>query len=220
MKPSYLIDLSRRGRCCPGLLGATFLLLTMLVSPATMAAAIYADDLTGDEHVTTFEGFVGYDRFLIVANTGQTWQHDGALFSHTGTIGGVGLSSRIPLTGGTNTVMLTQQAGAGLLVEFEVPVGLAGATIFGDKTTATFYNQAGSVLGAVTSSSSIPRQFIGWSIEPGTGYIKRVLFDDYYPLNSYGLAIDNLVRGNPVPLPAPLALLATGLLALRLRARR
>lgn len=203
-----------------------FLLLAALVASAltisvgSHAAAVYADDLSGDEHVTTFEGFVGYDSFIIVANTGQKWDHDDALFSHTGTFAGLGLSTRIPLTGGTNTVMLTQAAGAGILVEFDVPVGLAGATIFGDRTTATFFNQSGAILGSVTSDLLASRQFIGWAADPGTGWIESVLFEDYDSLNSRGLAIDNLVRGNPVPLPAPALLLGAGFAGLLARRRR
>ncbi|MBT8445933.1 MAG: hypothetical protein KJO38_02215, partial [Gammaproteobacteria bacterium] len=189
------------------LLPILFAAVTLLSPVAGNAAAVYAGDLSGDEHVNTFEGFVGFDSFIIVANTGQKWDHDGALFSHTGTIGGVGLSTRIPLTGGTNTVMLTQQSGANLLVEFDVPVGLAGATIFNDRTTATFFDQSGAILGAVTSDLFVPRQFIGWSVDPGTGWIKSVLFQDFDLNNSAGLAIDNLVRGNPVPLPAAAYLL-------------
>ncbi len=192
----------------------------LILSTGSHAAAIYADDLAGDERVTTFEGFVGFDSFIIVANTGQKWDHDDALFSHTGSFAGLGLSTRIPLTGGTNTVMLTQASGAGILVEFDVPVGLAGATIFGDRTTATFFNPAGAVLGSVTSDLFANRQFIGWSVDPGTGWIQSVLFEDYYPANSRGLAIDNLVRGSPVPLPAPALLLGAGLAALLARRRR
>lgn len=192
----------------------------LVFSGVSHAAAIYAVDLTGDEHVTTFEGLVGFDSFVVVANTGQVWDHDDALFSHTGTVAGLGLSTRIPLTGGTNTVMLTQASGAGILVEFDVPVGLAGATIFNDRTTATFFNQSGAVLGTVTSDLYTARQFIGWSVEPGTGWIHSVLFEDYYPLNNVGLAIDNLVRGNPVPLPAPVLLLSAGLAGLLAGRRR
>ena len=202
------------------LLLAALLASALIFSASSHAAAIYADDLAGDERVTTFEGFVGFDSFIIVANTGQKWDHDDALFSHTGTFAGLGLSTRIPLTGGTNTVMLTQAAGAGILVEFDVPVGLAGATIFGDRTTATFFNQSGAVLGSVTSDLFANRQFIGWSADPGTGWIQSVLFDDYYPADSRGLAIDNLVRGNPVPLPAPALLLGVGLAGLLARRRR
>jgi len=207
---------ARKRRC---LLFAALIVSALTVSTGSHAAAVYADDLTGDEHVTTFEGFVGYDSFIIVANTGQKWDHDDALFSHTGTFAGLGLSTRIPLTGGTNTVMLTQAAGAGILVEFDVPVALAGATIFADRTTATFFNQSGAILGSVTSDLFANRQFIGWSADPGTGWIQSVLFEDYYPLDNYGLAIDNLVRGDPVPLPAPALLLGAGLAGLVARRR-
>ena len=166
-----------------------------VASTNSLAAAITPADLTGAEHVTTFEGFVPYDSFLIVANTGQKWKHDDALFSHTGVTAGLGLSSRVPLTGGTNTVMLAQQANAGILVEFDVPVGLAGATIFADAAYATFFNEAGAVLAKLTKPERGLARFVGWSVEPGAGYIKRVLFEDYYlyPPDTYGFAIDNLV---------------------------
>ncbi len=201
------------------LLPVLFAAVALVSGTASHGAAIDSSDLAGDERITDFEGFVGFDSFIIVANTGQQWDHDDALFSHTGTAGGVALSTRIPLTGGTNTVMLTQQRGASLLVEFDVPVGLAGATIFNDRATATFFNQSGAVLGSVTSALNV-REFIGWSAEPGTGFIKRVLFEDYNLNNSAGLAIDNLVRGSPVPLPGAAYLLGTGLVSLALRGRR
>jgi len=220
MKNNHSFDGRPAARTRRALLLATLAVSALIFSASSHAAAVYADDLTGDEHVTTFEGFVGFDSFIIVANTGQKWDHDDALFSHTGSFAGLALSTRIPLTGGTNTAMLTQASGAGILVEFDVPVGLAGATIFADRATATFFHQSGAILGSVTSDLLANRQFIGWSADPGTGWIQSVLFEDYYPLNRRGLAIDNLVRGNPVPLPAPALLLGAGLAGLFARRRR
>jgi hypothetical protein len=193
-----------------------------VASANSLAAAVTPADLTGDEHVTTFEGFVGFDNFIIVANTGQQWDHDDALFSHTGTAGGLALSTRISLTGGTNTVMLAQQANAGVLVEFDVAVGLAGATIYGDAAYATFFNEAGTVLAKLTKNERGAARFVGWSVEPGTGFIKRVLFEDFnpFPADTYSFAIDNLVRANPVPLPPALLLLGGGLLTLGLARKR
>jgi hypothetical protein len=188
----------------------------------SLAAAVTPADLTGDEHVTSFEGFVPYDSFLIIANTGQKWAHDDALFSHTGVSAGLALSTRIPLTGGTNTVMLAQQANAGILVEFDVAVGLAGATMYGDAAYASFYNESGTLLAKLTKPDRGLTRFIGWSVEPGTGFIKSVLFEDFYlyPPDTYGFAIDNLVRANPVPLPPAVLLFGGGLLALGLAKRR
>jgi len=187
-----------------------------VTSTGSFAAAVTPADLTGDEHITTFEGFVPYDSFIIIANTGQKWDHDDALFSHTGSSYGLGLSTRIPLTGGTNTVMLAQQANAGILVELDVAVGLAGATIFGDAAYASFYNESGTLLAKLTKPGRGVAQFVGWSVEPGTGFIKRILFEDYYlyPPDTYGFAIDNLVRANPVPLPPAALLFGGGLIAL------
>jgi hypothetical protein len=191
-------------------------------STNSLAAAVTLADLTGDEHVTSFEGFVGPDSFLIIANTGQKWDHDDALFSHTGTVAGLGLSTRISLTGGINTVMLAQQANAGILVELDVAVGLAGATIFGDAAYASFFNESGALLAKLTKPQRGEARFVGWSVEPGTGFIKSVLFEDYYlyPPDNYGFAIDNLVRANPVPLPPAALLFGGGLVALGFARRR
>ena len=193
-------------------------LVAMLVGTSTnsLAAAITLADLTGAEHVTTFEGFVPFDSFRIIANTGQKWDHDDALFSHTGVTAGLALSTRISLTGGTNTVMLAQQANAGILVEFDVPVGLAGATIFADASYASFFNESGALLAKLTKPDRGLAKFVGWSVEPGTGFIRSILFEDYYlyPPDTYGFAIDNLVRANPVPLPPAALLFGGGLLGL------
>lgn len=180
------------------------------------AAGFTPADLTGDERITTFEGFVPYDSFLIVANTGQKWDLDDALFSHTGTAARLALSTRISLTGGTNTVILAQQANAGILVELDVAVGLAGATLFGDTAYASFYNESGALLAKLTKLDRGAAKFVGWSVEPGTGFIKSILFEDYYlyPPDTYGFAIDNLVRANPVPLPPAALLFGGGLLVL------
>ena len=193
-----------------------------VASANSLAAAVTLADLTGAERVTTFEGFVGFDSFIIVANTGQKWDHDDALFSHTGTAGGLALSTRISLTGGTNAVMLAQQANAAILVEFDVAVGLAGATIYADAAYATFFNEAGSVLAKLTKFERGEARFVGWSVEPGTGFIKSVLFEDKnpYPADTYGFAIDNLVRANPVPLPPAFLLFGGGLLTLGIARRR
>jgi hypothetical protein len=215
----------RRRGAAHGTAWARVLLLTAMLAVAStdsLAAAITPADLTGDEHVTTFEGFVPFDSFVIVANAGQKWDHDDALFSHTGGFYGLALSTRIPLTGGTNTVMLAQQANAGILVEFDVAVGLAGATMYGDAAYATFFNEAGAVLAKLTKPDRGLARFVGWSVDPGTGYIKSILFEDYYlyPPDTYGFAIDNLVRANPVPLPPAALLFGGGLLALGFGWRR
>lgn len=191
-------------------------LASSMANTNALAAAVTPADLTGDEHVTTFEGFVPYDSFLIVANTGQKWDHDDALFSHTGSAAGLALSTRISLTGGTNTVMIAQQANAGILVEFDVAVGLAGATIYADAAYASFYNESGALLAKLTKPGRGVAQFVGWSVEPGTGFIKSILFEDYYPYpaDTYGFAIDNVLRANPVPLPPAALLFGGGLIAL------
>jgi hypothetical protein len=195
----------------------------VLGSTDSLAAAITPADLTGEERVTSFEGFIGRDTFIIVADTGQKWDHDDALFSHTGTLGGLALSTRIPLTGGTNTVMIAQQANAGILVEFDVAVGLAGATIFGDQAYASFFNESGALLAKLTKAEFNAVGFVGWSVEPGTGFIKSVLFEDAnpFPASTLSFAIDNVVRANPVPLPPAALLFGGGLLALGfMRSRR
>jgi hypothetical protein len=118
--------------------------------------------------------------------------------------------------------MLAQQANAGMLVEFDVAVGIAGATIFGDAAYASFCIESGALLAKLTKAQRGATQFVGWSVEPGTGFIKRVLFEDYYlyPPDTCGFAIDNLVHANPVPLPPGAPLFSGGLLVLGLSKRR
>jgi len=201
----------------------TTVLLTFLglaLTNGSQAASISLADLKGDERITTFEGIVGYDSFLIVANAGETWEHDDARFSHTGSSAGLFLSTRIPLTGGTNTVMGAQQRGAGILVVFDLPVSLAGATVFSEPARASFFNAGGTWMGTVNATGIFTQKFIGWAAEPGTGWIKSILFEDIDPNNDRNIAIDNLVRGSVVPLPPALYLLGSSLLALTAMRRR
>lgn len=202
---NYVISLQHYARY------AAVLFLSYAASVTVHAAAITPADLAGTERITTFEGIIGFDTFTIVANVGQKWDYDDALFSHTGTFAGLALSTRIPLTGGTNTVMLAQVESAGILVEFDVPVGLAGATVFNDRARASFYNSGGVLLGSDEKNTLTGTEFVGWSAEPGTGWIKSILFEDLQANNLYGFAIDNIVRGNPVPVPPALLLFAPAL---------
>ena len=91
--------------------------------------------------MTTFDGVVGHDSFLNVANTGQIWSHDDAL------------------------------------------------------------------LAKLTKPQCGEAQFIGWPVQPGTGFVKSVLLEHYYlyPPDTFGFPIDYLVCANPEPLmPAAL----------------
>jgi hypothetical protein len=106
-------------------------------------------------------------------------------------------------------------------VAFATPFTMAGAYVGADTSdwtaTADFYDASNTWLGSVSlSSAAASNLFAGWESDAG---ISRIRFTDT-SANFYVLTLDDVTRESPVPEPASLILLSTGVLGMAARRRR